>query len=78
MDVSLNLYILCLLRSFVTGSSDGIDGEEDDDREDSSRMESRSVDVLVDDDNGAQLIAYSVFEQVMSTYFLDSPFCRFD
>ena len=56
-------YFSVPLASFVTGSSDA---EEDDDREDASRMESRSIDVLVDDDGGAQLIAYSVFEQVIS------------
>ena len=49
----------------MTGSSEEVDADEDrDESDDVSRMENRSIDVLVDDDGGAQLIAYSVFEQV--------------
>ena len=42
-----------------------MDDDDDGDDDDVSRIENRSIDVLVDDDDGGtQLIAYSVFEQV--------------
>ena len=51
-----------ILFSFATSGSSVGDAEDDED--DVSRLENRSVDVLVDEDGGTQLIAYSVFEQV--------------
>ena len=72
---SPNFFNTPLYSSAAPSAGDEVEDDDDGDDDDVSRMENRSIDVLVDDDDGGtQLIAYSVFEQVRATIWFNSQY----